>query len=69
MGPTWGPSLRLSAVEAIRTPQGFQFPLDLMAPCRKTRHFLDRSSTVAVLLVDLIHLVNLVCFVHLVGLV
>jgi hypothetical protein len=37
-----------------------------MAPCRITRRFLDQSSTVAGLLVDLVHLV---CFVYLVGLV
>ena len=39
-------------VEAIRTLQGFQSPLDLMAPCRITRHSLGRSSTGAVLLLS-----------------
>jgi hypothetical protein len=61
MEPTWGLLPRLSVVEAIRTPQGFQSPSDQMAPCRKIRHFLDRSSTVAVLLVDLAHLI---CVIH-----
>src|SRR5688572_18732456 len=52
MGPTWERSPHHSAVEAIRTLQGFQSPLDLMVPCRITRRSLDRSSTVAVLLLS-----------------
>jgi hypothetical protein len=60
MGPMWEPSPRLSAVEAIHTPQGFQSPSNLMAPCRITQHFLDRSATVAGLLVHPVFLVSLV---------
>ena len=47
-------------------PRGFQSPLGLMAPCRITQRSLDRSSTVAGLLAELVHLVclvDLVCFV------
>jgi hypothetical protein len=66
MGPMWARSPHRSAVEAIRTLRDFQSSLDLMDPCRITRHCLDQSSTDAGLLVDLVHVV---CFVHLVGLV
>jgi hypothetical protein len=43
-------------VEAIRTPQGFQFLLALTAPCPITRHSLDQSSTAAGLPVELVDL-------------
>ena len=48
-------------------PQGFLSLLALTAPCRITRHFLDRSSTAAGLLVELVDLVYFVCLVYLVS--